>query len=126
MKKPAFSLIEVLVSSSLVFFLLCGTAQLILASLSAKRNAEFHLAATSLASSKLEYFKSLPFEDPVLGEGKQSEATRSAITGEILLSEWTIENISEGMKKVVITISREHSPSKNVVFVLLVCRELNF
>lgn len=126
MNKSGFSLIEMLISSALILFLFSGVAQLIISSLVAKRNAEFHLAAASLATSKLEYFKSLPFEDPALTKGEYFEAARIGFSKEIFWSEWNIGDIDEGMKKVVIKISRPSDPRKRVVFMLLLCRELEF
>jgi prepilin-type N-terminal cleavage/methylation domain-containing protein len=126
MNKPGFSLIEMLISSALILFLFSGAAQLIMSSLVAKRNAEFHLAAASLATSKLEYFKSLPFENPVLIKGEYFETARIGFSKEVFRSEWNIGDIDEGMKKVVIKISRQSDPRKRVVFMLLLCRELEF
>jgi prepilin-type N-terminal cleavage/methylation domain-containing protein len=126
MNKSGFSLIEMIISSALILFLFSGVAQLMISSLVAKRNAEFYLAAASLAISKLEYFKSLPFEDPALTKGEYFEATRSGISKEILLSNWSIGDANEGMKKVVIKISRQNAPQKRVAFMLLLCQELEF
>jgi len=53
-KKEGFGLIELLISSSLILFLVAGTAQLLGLSLAAKRNADFHFRAARLASSRLE------------------------------------------------------------------------
>ncbi|MDH7513950.1 MAG: prepilin-type N-terminal cleavage/methylation domain-containing protein [Clostridiales bacterium] len=126
MNKSGFSLIEMLISSALILFLLSGATQLIMTSLVAKRNAEFQLTASSLAASKLEYFKSLPFEDPALKKGEYSEAARIGFSKEILLCEWRIADIDERMKKVVIKISRQKSSQKKVALVLLFCRDLEF
>ncbi len=126
MNKPGFSLIEMLISSALILFLLSGVTQLIMTSLAAKRNAEFHLAAASLAASKLEYLKSLPFEDPALTSGEYVETARAGFSKEILLSEWSIGDIDERMKKVVIKISRQKAPQKRVALALLLCQDLEF
>jgi len=126
MNKSGFSLIEMLISSTLILFLLSGVAQLIISSLVAKRNAEFHLAAASLATAKLEYFKSLSFEDPALTKGEYFEAARIGFSKENLWSEWSIGDVDEGMKKVIIKISRQNAPQKRVAFMLLLCRELEF
>ena len=57
-----FTLVEVLVSFALVFILITGTAQLTIHSLLVKRRADGNLRTAELASSKLEYLKSLPYE----------------------------------------------------------------
>lgn len=126
MKKQGISLIEALLSSALVFFLLTGSAQLILTSLRAKRNADFHLVATVLASSRLETLKSFSFDDPLLREGNYGKAETSPFTGEKILTEWAIEDIQDRIKKIVYTIFSPSSPSKRVVFVLLISRDLDF
>jgi len=126
MKKHGFSLIEVLISSSLVFFLLTGSAQLILTCLLAKRNADFHLEATMLASSRLETLKSFSFHDPILKQGSYDETERSPFTGEEILTEWNIEDFQDRTKKVVCTVFSPSSPSKRVVFILLLSRDLDF
>lgn len=126
MNKSGFSLIEMLISSALILFLVSGVAQLIISSLAAKRNAEFHLAAASLATAKLEHLKSLPFEDPALTKGEYSEAAGTGFSKEILWSEWSVGDIDEGMKKAVIKISRQNDSRKRVALVLLLCRELEF
>ncbi len=126
MKKTGFSLIEMLVSSALILFLLCGAIQLIILSLEAKRKADFLLAAASLAAAKFEYFKSIPFEDPALMEGEYFEAARFSFSKEVLCSTWSVGDIDEGMKKVVIEISRQNAPQKRIIAALLFCRELEF
>src|SRR4030042_6450524 len=69
MEKKGFNLIELLISSSLILFLVAGTAQLLGLSLIAKRNADFHFRATRLASSRLEHFKPLSHDSPELEAG---------------------------------------------------------
>ncbi len=65
-KKRGFTLVEVLVSFALVFILITGTAQLTIHSLLVKRRADCNLRTAELASSKLEYLKSLPYESDEL------------------------------------------------------------
>ncbi len=69
---------EVLVSFALVFILITGTAQLTIHSLLVKRRADCNLRTAELASSKLEYLKSLPYESDELKEGFQMESVRGA------------------------------------------------
>lgn len=126
MKNPGFSLIEVLVSSSLILFLLIGSAQLILTSIGARRNADFHLAATILASSHLEQLKSLSFDDPLFRSGSQNEIVRSTIVGEDFLMERRIQDLTQGIKEVDLTVARKSRPSQKVTLIALYCREFNF
>lgn len=126
MKKNGFSLIELLIASALISFLIVGTAHLLMLSLAAKKKAEFHRAATYLATSQLEYLKSLPFESPELKEGSSSESVRENITSENLLKEWQIENIDESLKKVEVRVSSLVDRHKKATFLLLISRELGF
>jgi prepilin-type N-terminal cleavage/methylation domain-containing protein len=57
-----FTLVEFLVSLTLVTLLLTGTVQLTIYSLLVKRNADLNLKITEHASSLFEHFKSFPYE----------------------------------------------------------------
>jgi prepilin-type N-terminal cleavage/methylation domain-containing protein len=126
MKKKGFSLIELLISMSLIFFLLTGMAQLIILSCAAKKKAEFHLTAASLACSKLEYLKSLPFESPELEQGRHAESVKDSLSAEVLLREWRVLDLAEDMKKIVLKVSSPNNRNKEATFVLLINRKLGF
>jgi prepilin-type N-terminal cleavage/methylation domain-containing protein len=126
MKTQGFSLIELLVSSALIFFLLTGTAQLILLSCGAKKKAEFHLTAASSAGAKLEYLKSLPFESAELDQGRHEESFKDTHSEEIFWREWKVEDVAENMKKVALKIFSPANRKKTATFVLLISRELEF
>lgn len=126
MKKLGFCLVEVLISSTLTLFFLIGVAQLILISLAAKRNSDFLQAATNLASSRLEQIKSLPWDSPALKPGASSEEERSPVTGRILYLEWRVEDVTERIKRVILTIHQKTAYSRKIAFVLLLSRELCF
>jgi hypothetical protein len=126
MRKHGFSLIELLVSSSLIFFLITGTAQLIILSCGAKKKADFYLTAASHACSKLEYLKSLPFESAELDEGLHAESFKDNNSEEAFGREWKVEDIADNMKKVVVKIFSPNKPNKEATFLLLISRELEF
>ncbi len=126
MKKKGFSLIELLISMSLIFFLLTGMAQLIIFSCAAKKKADFHLTAASLACSKLEHLKSLPFESPELEQGRHAESVKDSLSAEVLLREWRVLDLAEDMKKIVLKISSPNNRNKEAAFVLLINRKLEF
>ncbi len=126
MKKAGYTLIEVLISSSLIFFLLAGTAHLTLSAMAAKRTADFLFAASSLALSRLESLKALPFDHPDLKTPNSSEIVRSSVPGIILLFERTVEDVNERLKKVIVTVSLQTRPSRKTMFSLFLCRELDF
>ena len=126
MNQRGFTLVELLVSFSLVFILITGTAQLTIHSLLVKRRADFNLRTAELASSMLEYLKSLPYENDELKEGFQIESIRGEGTRETFWREWRIQDISSNMKRVEIEIFSENHPKKKTQLVLLICRELGF
>ena len=121
-----FTLVEVLVSLALVFILITGTAQLTIHSLLVKRKADCNLKTAELASSKLEYLKSLPYESDELKEGFQMESVRGEGLLEIFWREWRIQDISSSMKKVEIEIFSENYPQKKLRMVLFLSRDLGF
>jgi prepilin-type N-terminal cleavage/methylation domain-containing protein len=126
MKKKGFSLIELLISMALIFFLLTGIAELIIFSCTAKKKAEFHLTAASLACSKLEYLKSLPFESPELEQGRHVESINDNLSAEVFLREWKVLDLTEDIKKVVLRISSSNNRNKEAAFILLISRRLEF
>jgi len=125
-KKRGFTLVEVLVSFALVFILITGTAQLTIHSLLVKRRADCNLITAELASSKLEYLKSLPYESDELKEGFQIESVRGEGLLESFWKEWRIQDISSSIKRVEIEIFSENHPQKKLRMVLFLSRELGF
>jgi Tfp pilus assembly protein PilV len=125
-KKRGFSLVEVLVSFALVFILIAGTAQLTIHSLLVKRRADCNLRTAELASSKLEYLKSLPYESDELKEGFQMESVKAEGLLETFWREWRIQDISSNMKRVEIEIFSENYPQKNLRMVLFISKDLGF
>jgi hypothetical protein len=125
-KKPGFGMIETLISSALILFLIVATAQLLVLSLAAKRKADFHFAAATLASAKLEYLKSLDFEGPELGPSPHDETLSYGPTGLSYQAEWRTEPLAENAKKVILVISAIYKPAWQAEFCLLISRELGF
>lgn len=126
LNQRGFSLVELLISSAIVLFLIVGTAQLALHSLVVKRRADCNLKTAELASSKLEYLKSLPYESDELKEGLQTETLRGEGPFDIFRREWKIQDISWNMKRVEIESFSESYPQKKTRMVLFLSRELGF
>ncbi len=126
MEKRGFSLIEVLVTAALVFFLLTATAQVIILSCAAQKKADFLLTAASAASAKLEQLKSLPFDSPELEAGLHADTVIINDSPAAFLREWDVEDTAGNMKKVVLKVSSSGHPGKKATFLLLVSRELEF
>ncbi len=121
-----FTLVEFLVSFTLVMLLLTGTVQLTIHSLLVKRNADINLKTAELASSLLEYFKSLPYESEELEEGLKSKTFREEGSAETFREEWRVENISPNLKKIEVECYSEKHPLKKIRLVLYLSRELGF
>jgi prepilin-type N-terminal cleavage/methylation domain-containing protein len=126
MKKKGFSLIELLISSSLILFLITGTAQLLGLSLAAKRNADFHFRAARLASSRLEHLKSLPHDSADLEAGIHEEDIIDPSSPESYRMAWRVEDIDQDLKKVVLDFFSPNKTRRKASFCLLLCRELEF
>lgn len=119
-------MIELLISSSLIIFLIAGTAQLLALSLTAKRNADFHFRAARLASSRLEHFKALPYESAELEAGEHEEIIVDPSSPESFRIAWRVEDVDQSLKKVVLDFYSPNKPRRKAAFCLLLCRELEF
>ncbi len=121
-----FSMIELLISSSLILILITGTAQLLILSLSAGRTADSHFTAARLASSRLEEFKSLSFDDIGLRAGAYEEFASDPASPEKFVMTWRIEDREENLKKIVLGVHPQGQPQRRTAFCLLLCKELEF
>lgn len=125
-QKLGFTLIEVLVSASVIILLLLSLAQLTVHSLLIKRISEYRINSAVLASSKLEYFKSLPFESEELVEGENEETIeREGLKG-LYRRQWSIQDVSPEIKKIEIECFYEHSPERKIRLVSFMLRKLGF
>ncbi len=121
-----FTLVEFLVSFTLVTLLITGMVQLTIHSLLVKRNADLNLKTSELASSLLEYFKSLPYESKELEEGLQSKTIREDGSLEVFRQEWRVENIFSNLKRIEVECFSEKHPLKKARLVLYISKELGF
>jgi hypothetical protein len=126
MKKDGFGLVEILISSSLLAFVIAGTAQLIIASLDAKKSADFAFAAARQASGVLEHDKSLPFDSPELQPGTSNpEVEDGAFPGRLAAAR-SVETRHENLKRITVVVSDRFSPQKKQTYCLTLCRRLGF
>lgn len=126
MGKPGFSLIEFLISLTLFTIVIMSTAQVIIYSFLVKRQADINLHLTRLASFKLEYFKSLPYESLELGEGQGIDSLKEEDSQEIFHRKWEICEISSSLKMIKIEIFSKNNPQKKVRLALFLSKELGF
>jgi len=124
-KRGGFSFIEVLLAMALISFLLSGTAELVIRSISLKKKAEINLQLAALVSSKLECLKSLPYESAELQAASYNEILEGRFP-EVYLREWMIEDISSNMKRIELTVYPENHPEKTLRISLFLSRELGF
>jgi prepilin-type N-terminal cleavage/methylation domain-containing protein len=120
-----FSFVEVLLAMALISFLLAGTAELVIRSISLKKKAEVNLQLAGLVSSKLECLKSMPYESSELQAASYNEILRSPFP-EVYLREWTIEDISTNLKRIGLTVYPENHPEKTLRISLFLSKELGF
>lgn len=125
-QQHGFTLVEFIISFALVTFLIVGTAQLVLYSLLIKRRADCNFLSAELTSSKLEYFKSLPYESEKLKECFQDESISKEGLPGIFRREWRIQDLSPNMKRVEIESYSKNLPQKKTRLVLFLSRELGF
>lgn len=126
MKRPGFSLIEVLVAMTLAFLLIIGTAELLTYSLCAKRKGDITAALTRALTDKLESLKSLPFEDAGLAPGRHTETERVSPGDCRVVKEWEVEDAGSGMKMVRLKVSNAGRPGPGVSATLFISRDLGF
>ncbi len=121
-----FTLIEVLVSASVIILLLLSLAQLTVHSLLIKRISEYRINSAVLASSKLEYFKSLPFESEELAEGSGEETIEKQGLKGLYRRQWSIQDVSPEMKEIEIECFYAHSPERKIRLVFYMFKKLGF
>jgi prepilin-type N-terminal cleavage/methylation domain-containing protein len=102
-----FTLVEFLISLTLVTLLLTGTVQLTIYSLLVKRNADLNLKITEHASSLFEHFKSFPYESEELKEGLAAETIKEEDSFETFIRKWKIEEISPHLKEIELEVTSE-------------------
>ncbi len=124
--QKGFTLIELLISFALIAFLIAGIAQLTVHSLFVQRRAECALRAAELASSKLEYLKSLPYDSDELKPAIINERLKERGSRKTFWREWRIEDVSSRLKRVEIECFAEICPQKRTRVILYLCRELGF
>ncbi len=121
-----FTLVEFLISLTLVTLLLTGTVQLTIYSLLVKRNADLNLKITEHASSLFEHFKSFPYESEELKEGQVAETIKEEGSFETFIRKWKIEEISPHLKEIELEVTSEKYSQKKIRLVLYISRELGF
>jgi len=126
MRKQGFGLLEFLISFTLLTFVITATAQVVIHSFFVKRQAEINSEIAELASLKLEYFKSLPYESEELSNSQKSESLKGNSSPQNYTRKWKIQDVSSNMKRVEIEVFSQSQPHKKARLVLFISRELGF
>lgn len=124
--RQGFTLIEVLISFFIVMVLILGMAQLTIHSIFIKKRSDYSVKSAELASSKLEYFKSLPYESEELKEGSEIEILEANNPKGRCRREWKIQDVTADMKKIEMECYFENCPEKKARVVLFLSRYLGF
>jgi prepilin-type N-terminal cleavage/methylation domain-containing protein len=127
MKKPdGFSLIEILLSMTLIVFMISGASEIICLSLRIKRKADSLMKNTSLLSGKVEELRGLPFSDKNLSSGIHREESHGENGAASRFLEWEVEDLSETMKRIVVRVdsSGRFGPSSRTA--LLISERMGF
>lgn len=124
--KKGFTLIEFLVSLTIVTFLLLGTAQSIVFSLKADRRSSIKIWATELTLAKIEELKSISFDNPQMNNGKYSDTVEVNHTKEVYQRKWTISDLSGIGKKIEIESRAFNEDTILIKFVFFISEELGF
>ncbi len=126
MKRPGFSLIEVLVAMSLTLFLLVGTAELIVLSVRTARKGDTTAALTEALAARAEFLKSQARGPGGLAPGDYAETVPDAAGRGLLLHEWTVEDAGEAMSRVRIRVSPAGRRGTAASVVLWISKDLGF
>ena len=124
--QQGFTLVEFLVSFTLVTLLITGTVQLTIHTLFIKRNADLNMKTAELASSFLEYLKSLPYESDVLKVGSREESIKEGGSLETFIRQWNVTDIAPNMKRIEVECFSENRCFKKTRLVLYLSKELGF
>lgn len=124
MEERGFTLIEILVTLTIVTILVAGAAELISLSLLLKRRADAHAAAARLVVEKLEGLRARPFDDDGLRAGANVETVPAAAGDGAYIREWVIDDLSADTKRIGVHVRSDGRTIAHAV--LLVSRNLGF
>jgi prepilin-type N-terminal cleavage/methylation domain-containing protein len=121
-----FSFIELLISSTIILLLILGTAQALIYSIFIKSKVHAYITATELAKTRLEYFKSLAFEDLELQPTVWTETISQSNNQSRYQIKGKISGESTSLKRIEIECHSDLHPQKRMRVVLLISKQLGF
>lgn len=126
MKRPGFSLIEVLVAMSLTLFLLVGTAELIVLSVRTARKGDTTAALTEALATRAESLKSQARGPGGLAPGTYTETVADGAGRGSILHEWTVEDAGEAGSRVRIRVGPAGRAGTPASLTLWIFKDLGF
>ena len=123
---PGFSLIELLLASSLSIFLLLGSAQLLIHTHQTRSRANHHLNSLKLVSARLEALRSCSHDSLELAEGKSTININDESSHQSYQLDWTIKEVSPDIKSVLMECSVLAHPEQKTRVILYISRTLGF
>jgi hypothetical protein len=125
-RSAGFSMIELLVSFSVIMLLVIGITELMIYSMRVKYRGDINLQTAELAASKLEFLKSLSFDSPGLNDGTKTEKVLGEDGKKTFWRTWVVERLTSHTKKVEMTCFFENQKEKQTRIILFISEKLGF
>ncbi len=121
-----FCLIDLMIASSLVFFLLLGMEQIVLHSVLMKIRSDDKLAAVELAAQKKEELMGLFYKEGNLQKGEYRETVRGDNGLKKFLMAWTITEIQPEITSVITECVPAGGKTKKIRLIFFLNQALGF
>ncbi|MFW6160671.1 MAG: type IV pilus modification PilV family protein [Acidobacteriota bacterium] len=125
-RKKGITLIETLVSSTIIFLILLSTAAVLLQAVAVKHRSEARTLAAEKAAMHLEKMKSLPLESEELREGNKTSLSQFPSWPEKIILDWTVEDIHPNLKKIYLLCYSINHPQQKTEIILYLSKHLGF
>lgn len=126
MRRRGFGLIETLITLSLSVFFIAGTGQLLFQSVRLHKKCEAEARTVRVATSWLEYLRSLPFDREELKAGAHEDWVTGPGEAVRIRREWTVEDAAPEAKRVEIEASVEDGRCRALRLLLIISKDLGF
>jgi hypothetical protein len=123
---PGFSLIELMISGTILIQMLLSTAQLLLLAQQMKNRYRDHLITIGMISDQIEYFRSLSFESPELAPGEGLRIRTDTDSGLDFIVRWTVRFPSPSLKTLEMACYPKNQPRRRTTTTLYLSSDLGF